>query len=165
MAHRPPRLPSACYLGPARVFLTTCVHGRQPRFADEHFGRACVVQLMRVAEQHDVAALAYCLMPDHAHLLLQGRSAAASSFECAVVWKQRTASMAQHRLGVRLWQDGVFDRVLRGEDDTLQAAVYVLANPVRSFLAARLGEYPLAGSAVFSMVALAEAMQARGRPW
>jgi hypothetical protein len=72
--------------------------------------------------------------------------------------------MARVRLGVRLWQPGLFDRVLRDDDASVAAAAYLLANPIRAGLSRSLGDYPLAGSTEFGMEALASAMQDRWSP-
>jgi REP element-mobilizing transposase RayT len=141
------------------VFFTTCVHKREKRFRDDSFGRVCVAHLLRLAEVREVAVLAYCLMPDHAHVLLEGLSSSSSTLACFVEWKQRAGHIARVRLGIRLWQASLFDRILRDDEASLAVAAYVLTNPVRGGLASRLGEYPLAGSEAFTVEALAVALQ------
>jgi hypothetical protein len=49
-----------------------------------------------------------------------------------------------------LWQPGYHERVLRDDESTLAVARYILENPVRAGLAKALGEWPLAGSDVYS---------------
>ena len=46
----------------------------------------------------------------------------------------------------RLWQDGYYERVLRSERELAPMVAYILANPLRAGLAARVGEYPYAWS-------------------
>ena len=46
--------------------------------------------------------------------------------------------------------------LLRTDEDALSVAAYIFANPVRAGLTKRIGEYPLAGSSVYSF----EGMQA-----
>ena len=60
-------------------------------------------------------------------------------------WKQKTGFDYSKRTGVRLWQAGFFDHVLRSDESTERHVDYVLGNPVRAGLARTVGEYPFAG--------------------
>jgi REP element-mobilizing transposase RayT len=142
------------------VLFTATVFRRECLFRDDRFSRLCVSHLLRHASLADVAVTAYCLMPDHAHALLEGRSNDASTLDSFVAWKRTTAKMARARLGVRLWRSSFFDRVLRGGNQAaLDAAAYVLANPVRAGLTRRIGEYQFAGSEVFTTEVIESAVQ------
>lgn len=41
-----------------------------------------------------------------------------------------------------IWQTGFYDHALRRDEDVREVARYVVANPVRAGLAARVGAYP-----------------------
>jgi REP element-mobilizing transposase RayT len=85
-------------------------------------------------------------MPDHVHLLNEGRSDAADLQKFMKSWKQATGfEYAKHNRGRRLWQVGFFDRVLRSDESTEACARYILANPVRAGLVRSVDEYPFAG--------------------
>jgi len=116
--------------------------------------RICVAHLLRLAAVHECAIVAYCLMPDHAHVLLEGASPHSTTLSCFVGWKQQTGRIARARLGIRLWQKSLYDRVLRSEDSSLAVAAYVVSNPVRAGLAASIRDYPWVGSTVFAMESL-----------
>jgi REP element-mobilizing transposase RayT len=62
---------------------------------------------------HRFDVLAYCVMPDHLHPLLEGTSDDADLREAVRAWKQRTAYDWKPRTGTRLWQPGFHDRVMR----------------------------------------------------
>jgi putative transposase len=66
--------------------------------------------------------LAYCLMPDHLHLVLEGTSEDADLREAVRAWKQRTGYDWKQCTGSRLWQPGDHDRVLREGDDANRLA-------------------------------------------
>ena len=51
---------------------------------------------------------------------------------------------------------GYHDHVLRGIDSVMTFVLYTMANPVKAGLAGSLGEYPFAGSDVFSVQELRE---------
>lgn len=87
--------------------------------------------------------LAWVLMPDHAHWLLQlgdverlgdvvGRLKSASS---------RHANQCFSRTG-SLWAKAFHDHALRKEQDLQAAARYLVANPLRAGLVKRIGDYP-----------------------
>ena len=86
------------------------------------------------------------IMPDHVHLLLGAVSEfAAGRFLgrwkglCAREWKRRTKEEW-------FWQQGLFRRALREDEDLLRAANYILMNPVRAGLVEAPHEYSLSGS-------------------
>ena len=55
-----------------RIYLlTTNTHGRHPLFADLHLGRLVVREMREVQERGMAETLAWVLMPDHLHWLVQ----------------------------------------------------------------------------------------------
>ncbi|MDP2389299.1 MAG: transposase, partial [Acidobacteriota bacterium] len=72
MANRPPRLPEFSYIGPNRYFLTVCTRARAPVLSDEAIASFVRWQFLRVATEQHFEAIAYCVMPDHFHALVQG---------------------------------------------------------------------------------------------
>jgi len=150
VAHRPARLPPEHYRGPVRCFFTTCTANRAPHFHDLAFGRIIASQLLTTASTRRIDVLAYCLMPDHAHVLLEAHARTESVLDTFVEWKHRAALLARRRRDVRLWQESFWDRILRADDDSWSSAAYIMANPLRAGLTQRIGEYSLAGSSVYS---------------
>ena len=100
-------------------------------------------------------------MPDHAHLLLQGETQSANLKSLILSWNTRTGYEWRQRVGSRLWQEGVFDRVLRDDDDPMDVARYILMNPVEAGMVEKPEDYPLSGSGVLT---IAEIMAA-SEPW
>ena len=164
MARRAPRLSLACYAGAVRCFFTICTADRRPYFANLALGSTVLAELRHVSAATDIAVLAYCLMPDHAHLLLEGRSRLSEPLACVTRWKQRTAYHFRRAMGRRLWQEGYYDRILRPHEESIDVAAYVLNNPIRAALADCLGEYALSGSDIYTAAELTEALQSRV-PW
>jgi REP element-mobilizing transposase RayT len=165
--HRPPRLAPTHYAGKVRCFFTICALHRRNIFVDSVPTRLAIAQIPPLAEAFDVCATAWCLMPDHAHFLTEGRSDRSDALAFVCRWKQRVAFARRHEYGRTIWQEGFFDRVLREEDDDRRVAAYVLANPVRAGLATRLGEYPYAGSDLYAPAMLADLFEeaVHGRCW
>jgi len=113
-------------------------------------------QILLVSAPMGFTVLAYCFMPDHLHLLMEGRTESADLPGFVHQAKQRSAFRFKARFGTRLWQPSYFDRVLREDDDPRAVARYILENPVRSGLIGEPGGYPFSGSSVSTLVDLIE---------
>jgi REP element-mobilizing transposase RayT len=154
---RPPRLKRFVYLGYGRYFVTACTHSRRPVFADTEVGRWLVEELMQMANEDGFAITAYCIRPNHVHLLLEATRDVADLTRFITRWKQRTGFQWKRRHSALLWQEGYFDRVLRDFDDERAVIAYIIGNPVRAGLAETADAYPLAGSSRYSFGQLADA--------
>lgn len=53
--------------------------------------------------------------------------------------------------GSRLWQRYSYEHVLRGDEETLGVARYILENPVRAQLVTTVQEYPFLGSKAYTI--------------
>ena len=102
-------------------------------------------QFRLTATEDQLAILAYCLMPDHVHLLVEGLANRSDLRRFMRIAKQRSACQYSRQMGGRLWQEGYHDRVLRPEDDVRLHARYVLQNPVRAGLVEDVNTYKHAG--------------------
>lgn len=133
------------YSETGRVYLVTAVtEARRTLFADIGLGRE-VVHAMRY---HDLAGdsetLAFVVMPDHFHWLF----AMGENMPLAPLIKS-VKSFSARRInrclggGGKVWQTGYHDHALRREEDIVQVSRYVVANPLRTGLVERLGDYPL----------------------
>ncbi|MDO9623177.1 MAG: transposase [Pseudomonas sp.] len=123
--------------------ITTTTQNREPLFS--HFPAACSAvrcfdDAALLRESH---MLAWVLMPDHVHWLLQlgeadnlgdviGRLKSASS---------RHTNRTLNRTGP-LWSKAFHDHALRKEEDLQAVARYIVANPLRAGLVKRIGDYP-----------------------
>lgn len=117
--------------------VTTITQHRRPLFLSLPAAR-CLIRSMQYEQQLGRAdTLAFVVMPDHLHWLLQITGSADLS---RVV--QAVKSVIAHRLGGKIWQDGFHDHALRRDEDLLKTARYTVANPLRAGLVSRLGDYP-----------------------
>jgi REP-associated tyrosine transposase len=130
---------------PGRIYLvTTTTCDRKPLFSDFACGRV-VVEALRFHEQaRHAETLAYVVMPDHLHWLFS----LGSVKDLSALLKSLKAYSARrliHHLGIsgRIWQPGFHDHALRKEEDIQGVARYIVANPMRAGIAARIGDYPL----------------------
>jgi REP element-mobilizing transposase RayT len=123
--------------------LTTVVHNRSRILADWRLGRL-VVDEFRLAEEEGAArSLAWVVMPDHFHWLIELHDSTLSTLMRRA--KSRSAHSINRALGrqCQVWQKGFHDRALRSEEDIKAVARYIVANPLRAGLVRRMGDYPL----------------------
>jgi putative transposase len=155
---RPPRIEGFDYLGPYRYFVTFCTFDRRDVFSDIETAQSVLSQFRRTSRRRKFAILAYCLMPDHVHLLVEG-IAVDSDFR-RFIKNLKQSSGQRHEAGLKepLWQEGYYDRVLRPDDDARKIARYVVENPVRAGLALTAADYPLVGSDVWKLEELIDSL-------
>jgi len=157
MSHRyTSRLATFDYRGFYRYSLTWCTYERRPAFRSMACAESVLLQISRSAEQHDIAVLAYCFMPDHLHLLVAGQNETSEAVRFISLAKQLTGYRYRQATGDQLWQRSSWDRVLRADDDTTTVIRYLLLNPVRAGLVDQPLDYPGSGSLVFDRDALVD---------
>ena len=158
MRPRRPRLDPSLYIGLRRYFLTFCCARRHPWFASKDVVALASQQIFNTAQRFDVAVIAYCFMPDHAHLLIEACTDAADAARFVHQAKQRSGFACAQIWGGPLWQPSYYDRILRDEDATLAVARYIVENPVRAGLVASPRDYPFSGSTRFTFDQILDAI-------
>jgi REP element-mobilizing transposase RayT len=152
----PPRIQGFSYRGPLRCFITFCARERHTPFAERSVASWLCAQITPFFEEHGFIVLAYCVMPDHVHLLLEGVDERADVVEAVRLWKQLTGFAWKRWTGTQLWQKSFHDRVLRDSDDTRGVVRYVLENPIRAGLVGGVRDYPWVGSSRYTLDELLE---------
>ena len=155
---RPKRLAGFEYLGRYRYFLTFCCRDRLPLFNDRQIAEQTLAQFRRTSSLDAFAIRAYCLMPDHAHLLAEGLSQDSDFNHFAKMAKQRSGGLYARTHHTRLWQEGYYERVLRDEEDARALARYIVNNPVRAGLVETPEAYPFVGSDTWTLTELLESL-------
>ena len=102
-------------------------------------------------------------MPDDLHALVEGMNVSSDFQKYIRMYKQRTSFAWKRRTGLKLWQRGYFDRVLRADEDTFAVAGYILQNPVRASLCQTAEEYPYSGSFTIAITDFLDSIQMHGR--
>ncbi|WP_191832943.1 REP-associated tyrosine transposase [Pseudomonas fluorescens] len=128
---------------PGQLYLlTTTVEHRRPLFRDFDLARLLVAQLRYAQDKCLARSLAWVVMPDHLHWLVELQQ------ETLEVLMRRMKSRSTFLINRsqqyrgRLWQQGFHDRALRREDDVQAVARYIVGNPLRAGLVSRIGDYP-----------------------
>jgi len=147
------RLPLPTYRTTYACALTIRTAGQTRPFSNSSLCLEAIDLLRRVSIRRSVAVFAYCVMPDHVHVLAQSTQGE-SLVDFVKEFKQRLGYRFKQRTGLSLWQKSYHDRFLRGEDDLRSAARYVFENPVRGGLVRRASGYSFSGSFVWDRTAL-----------
>jgi putative transposase len=89
---------------------------------------------------------AYCVMPDHMHILVEGQSVECNLRAYMTKLKQKTGYSLRSVGKGDLWQKRYYDHILRKTEESDAIAWYIWMNPVRQGLVNRPDEYPFSGS-------------------
>ena len=124
-----------------QIYLVTFItKDRKHRFLDFHCARVMIRRLKRTKH---AKTLAFVIMPDHVHWLLQLLDETSLS---RVLQTTKSASAIQLNLHLKrqgkFWQDGFHDHAIRKEESVKDAARYIIANPLRAGLVSNVRDYP-----------------------
>jgi len=143
---RPSRLKDFSYQGFYRYFITIRTNHFKPHFICSKVVARIVGILKDTAEQTGFSIWAYCFMPDHLHLLIEGRIANADMERFVTLFKQKTGYWFKGTYGKKLWETSYYERVLRDDETTIAVARYIFRNPVIKGLVEDYNSYPYSGS-------------------
>ena len=123
---------------PNHAYLVTIVTAhREPFFTAFTQARIAVQCFHDKNVVRHAQTLAFIVMPDHVHWLLQlGENRSLSG---VVRLYKSKVSINLHQ---RIWQRGFHDHALRNDEDIPGIARYIVANPLRSGLVTSVGDYP-----------------------
>jgi len=133
------------YSGQYQIYhITTRTHEREPFFLDLTLGRTIVRSLKREDDAGHTKTLAFVIMPDHLHWLVQlmGTRSLSVSVNTTKSFASRSINQVIGRSGP-VWQKGFYDHALRDEEDLAGVARYIVANPLRAGLTRSVSDYPL----------------------
>ncbi|MBI5707015.1 MAG: transposase [Armatimonadetes bacterium] len=134
------------YVGKRSVSFTICVSKRRPLFSDPIVVGAFISLLEQVLADHHCSAPIYCFMPDHLHLIVMGRDAAASPKEAIDGFKQKAGTWLYLSSRAERLQKGYWDHILRDAEDWDRRLLYICANPVRAGIVDHWEDHPHMGS-------------------
>jgi len=123
---------------PHHIYLVTAVTQSRTRIFIRHPAATIAAQCFYAdTVTRHVDTLAFVVMPDHIHWLMQ-LTGNTSLSETTRIYKARVSLL----LGERVWQRGFHDHALRAEEDIAGVARYIVANPLRAGLCKKIGDYP-----------------------
>ena len=138
----PPRLQTHTYKTKRSYFVTFCVYNRVPVFSDQAVAKIAQSVIREYRDKGFYWLPAYCVMPDHIHLLIIPISPDRHVSRIVATLKN-AINLTLRRLKKRVrWQWGYYDRILRDGEGTLDVAKYILMNPVRKGLVEDYRHWP-----------------------
>jgi putative transposase len=137
------RLQGYDYSTTTAYFLTICSAEKREFFSDWEFAKKVITCLKDCSDRCEYKMLAYCLMPDHLHLLVCPTEGARPVPKYIQTFKSLSTRIfwESHGKG-KLWQRGFYDHIVRKNEDLVEIAKYILANPMRKRLSDDPEEYP-----------------------
>ena len=131
--HARPRLGEFDYKGRFAYHLVGVTHERTLLLRDG-VATDVVEAIEEAAKRESFEVLVYCVMPDHVHVLAMGTSDHSDAIRFVQRFKQSSGYSFKQHTGRQLWQQSFFDHVVRGDEDLLPIARYILGNPVEAGL-------------------------------
>jgi REP element-mobilizing transposase RayT len=111
-------LPGDNYIGQRIYFVTVCCEGRVPFFSPPYRCKIAIEALKRVSDSMHFLVHAYCVMPDHTHILAEGNAPDASLVRFVAQWKQSTGYLLRDEASTPVWQRRFYDHALRKASDS-----------------------------------------------
>ena len=126
------------YSQPNQIYsITTVTEDRAPIFNDFTSARALIRLLKNEQHLGRANTLAFVVMPDHMHWLME--LTGQNDLSCIL---QSVKGLSAKQVGRHFWQPGFHDRAIRKEENVQAIARYIVANPLRAGLVKRIGDYP-----------------------
>ncbi len=128
---------------PGQIYMATAVtSGRKMWFSDFHRASIAARTIANASSWPDAKLIAWVLMPDHVHLLLEPGPSEDLSRVIQRVKALVTAALRTELQGEPLWQSGFHDHSVRNYESVRDTARYLIANPIRAGLVSDVGDYP-----------------------
>lgn len=123
-------------------FVTSIVQERRPIFADEKMCKILLVTVEYFKLILDYRIYAYCIMPDHLHLILHPTG----KHDLSYIMQMIKGSFARkfnkmNNLSGQVWQKRFYDEGIRDANMLMQKIEYIHNNPIRKNLTASPGDY------------------------
>ena len=136
------RLSSHDYASETPVHLILCALEGAP-FTDAAISREVCSAIEFTCQRLGFLLYAYCLMPDHLHVLVSPGSSETHVSQWLQRFKSYTTRVWQEQSGcAELWQRSARDRVVRDREPLHELAAYIVNNPLRKGLVDNWSAWP-----------------------
>ena len=123
------RLRTFDYKGCYRYSVTVCTSNKRDILCDRSIVFWLIDILKKKSKLFRFKVWAYCFMPNHLHLLIEGEEDGSDMIKFITSFKQDTGFHYKRKFGYRLWQVNFYEHVLRKEEATESVANYIFNNP------------------------------------
>ncbi len=143
-----PRLPREFYQGSAVVHWSLPIFDRSRSWLTEQFHEGFRELMLHAAAREGLLCPAYCLMPDHAHLMWMGLRFDTDQLNAMAFLR----TYLEPLLAPNKFQPQAHDHVLKGSERKRNAfakvCFYILENPVRAELVSVAAEWRFSGAVI-----------------
>ncbi len=123
-------------------FLTICTTNKEAYFSKDKICSKILSSLKTACEQGEYRLLAYCLMPDHLHILIHGEEKPKDLRTWVRDFKKYTTRVCKADIEInKLWQRSYYEHIVRKDEDLLKKAEYIVNNPLRRGMVNRREDY------------------------
>lgn len=120
-------------------------------FKDSDLIKWLITVLQKKSKIFKFKVWAYCFMPDHVHLLIEGEESDSDMRRFIKSYKQYAGFYYKRKFKNTLWQTNFYEHVLRTEEDTMNVADYIFENPIRKGIINNYKNYEYLGSFEFDV--------------
>ncbi|MEE8470413.1 MAG: transposase, partial [Dehalococcoidia bacterium] len=136
------RLKDFDYTSPGVAYhISIGANERRSIFAEPFINQKVIGALRSSAELYGYELIAYCLMPDHLHVLVQAGERPKDLRRFVRGFKSYCTAASHVTPSKRLWQRGFYEHILRKEENAADVAEYILNNPIRKGLVEERDQY------------------------
>ena len=143
---KPIRLNPLNYLGLRHYFVTICCCRRNNIFLNPKLSDWLLGLLRSESFANSFSVHAYCLMPDHLHLLTEGIEPTSDLRHFIKSFRIKSSRQYATESGGVVWQKRFYEHILRSSAEVESVCWYIWLNPVRKGLCREAREYPFVGS-------------------
>ena len=97
-------MPLDCYKGKIRATFTMCIENSKPAFVERVVVDEFVDVLTQAKDKYNCINWVYIFMPDHLHLILEGKLENADLWKAMVLFKQKTGFWLSKNKQAIKWQ-------------------------------------------------------------
>ncbi|MGA9564533.1 MAG: transposase [Candidatus Korobacteraceae bacterium] len=124
-------------------FITICAHMQRNLFERDEVAELMVATLVKYRDAGEFELHKYVVMPNHIHLLLSLNDQQQLGRVVQLIKGGFSHSLREHGVAFPVvWQQGYYDRRVRGADEFAEFSRYIRQNPVRKGLAEVPEDYP-----------------------
>lgn len=139
------RLKNFDYCSPHSYFVTFGTKHQVHVFDDETAASVARDTIFDFRQRGWYALHAFCIMPNHVHLVLKLLGGKRSLSRVVATLKSAIRLRSADQQRSVLWQEGFHDRIVREYEKSDEFIQYVLLNPVQAGLAKQFGDYRFSG--------------------
>jgi putative transposase len=132
------------YVEGGTFFFTLVTNGRNAFFCDSSSVEICLKALGQIQKFHPFELVAYCIMPDHLHLLISLPADQKDFSTIIKEFKKKVTKELKHQRndpGLVEWQDRFWEHTIRDQRDFKTHFDYIHYNPIKHGFVTNLDDW------------------------